>query len=290
MDYFYLVMATFCVPCGSIIGGKYARKTVGKKSPLQLYSLIMFSVVALFWATMFLLERKFEAKILLYAIPMGCGLALANISNVTAMKHGPVSLTALLLQLSYICVTVWGFFFWGEKVTEFSIIGLSLAVLSISLCLYEKADEDKQKNLSWKWLLFAGFLFLSNATCSIIQRTQQTNYEGAYKNMFMFFASSIAVIAFIFMYAVKDKSDDKEIFKKTGWLPALGGVNNVAYHLLIMLLATSSVPPSLIYSLLAVGGITINSVASIFLFQEKLHWWQWLGIAIGAVAVVFLSL
>ncbi len=290
MDYFYLVMATFCVPCGSIIGGKYARKTIDKKSPLQLYGLIMFSVVALFWAVMFLLERKFQAKILLYAIPMGCGFVFANIFNVAAMKHGPVSLTTLLLQLSYIGVTIWGFFFWGEPVTDFSIIGLSLAVLSIMLCLYEKADKDKQKNLSWKWLLFASLLFISNAASSIIQRTQQAKYDGEYRNMFMFFASIIAVLAFIVMYAVKDKADDKEIFKKTGWLPALAGVNNVAYNLMIMFLATSSVPPSLIYPLVAVGGITINSVSSVFLFHEELHWWQWIGMAIGAVAVVFLSL
>ena len=221
---------------------------------------------------------------------MGCGLALANFSNVTAMKHGPVSLTALLLQLSYICVTVWGFFFWGEKVTGGSIVGLLLAVLSLSLCLYEKADKDKGKSLSWKWLLFAGLLFISNAATSIIQRTQQANYEGAYRNMLMFFASSIAVIAFIGMYAVKDKADDRALLKTAGWLPALGGVNNALYHLMIMLLATSSVAPSLIYPLLAVGGIAISSVLSIFLFDEKLHWWQWIGIAVGALAVVFLSL
>jgi multidrug transporter EmrE-like cation transporter len=41
---------------------------------------------------------------------------------------------------------------------------------------------------------------------------------------------------------------------------------------------------------IAVGGLAVTSIFSLVAFKEKLHWWQWVGVAVGAVAVALLSL
>jgi drug/metabolite transporter (DMT)-like permease len=70
----------------------------------------------------------------------------------------------------------------------------------------------------------------------------------------------------------------------------IAGVCNFALNFFVILLASSSLSPSLIYPVMSVGSLACITVASIFLFKEKMKWWQWLGVAIGAMAVTILSL
>jgi drug/metabolite transporter (DMT)-like permease len=55
-------------------------------------------------------------------------------------------------------------------------------------------------------------------------------------------------------------------------------------------LATSELSPSLIYPVVAIGGLMLTTVFSAFVFKEKMHWWQWVGVLIGSVAVGILSI
>ena len=68
------------------------------------------------------------------------------------------------------------------------------------------------------------------------------------------------------------------------------GVSNAVLNLLVIALASSSLSPSLIYPVIAVGGLTITTLCSALLFREKLHWRQWLGVFIGIAAVTVLSI
>lgn len=290
IDYVYLVLSVLCISAGGVCGGFYNRKNEGKKSPTALYNLLFAAAAFVCWAILYATKFSFDAGVLLYAVPMGIACAVATSSNICALKYGPVSLSTLFFQLSLIGVTIWGFFFWDAKATAFSVIGLCLTVVALVLCLYEKKqDGEEKKKLSAKWLTFALLSCVANAASTILQKTQQQKYDGENGYMLMFFAMAIGLIAFALIYAKSDKSDSKLIFKSTGWLPVAYGVTNVLLNLFVMLLATSSVSPSLIYPVIAVGGIAINSIASLLVFKERLQWQQWVGIAVGALAVAFLS-
>ena len=290
MPYLYLSLSVVFISSGGIFGGLYNRKNKDRTDPIALYNLVAISTVLLCWGVLYAIDFSFDAKVLYFAIPMGFGYWLATYANIYALKYGPVSLTALFLQLSLIGVTVWGFFFWGEKVTVYSVLGLVLAVASLVLCLYEKKEKGQEKTkISKTWLLFAVLLFVGNMASGILQRTQQMKYDGQHGNMLMVFAMAIAFFCFLVLYLKSEKKDSVLILKQSGWLPMSYGVMNVGLNLFMILLATSSIPPSLVYPVISVGGIAINSIASVFLFKEKLSWWQWLGIAVGALAVVFLS-
>lgn len=82
----------------------------------------MFQIAALVaWAVLFCIEPSFDWGVVLYSLGFGTCFLTCNIGIVIAMKTGPVSLTSLIVQLSLIATTVWGFFFWD---TPFTRLGL----------------------------------------------------------------------------------------------------------------------------------------------------------------------
>ena len=132
--------------------------------------------------------------------------------------------------------------------------------------------------------------FVGNAGCTIVQRTQQMQYAGEHGNLLMVVATGLASAAFAIAYYLKDSSDFKAIMQKTGYFPMVSGVCNFLLNLFVILMASTALSPSLIYPVISVGSLAVVTVASIFFFKEKMRWWQWLGVVIGAAAVVVLSL
>ena len=87
-----------------------------------------------------------------------------------------------------------------------------------------------------------------------------------------------------------ERSDSKMILKKSWFFPVLAGGLNGILNLLVILLATSTLSPSLIYPVIGVGSLGVTTIFSTVIFKEKMHWWQWVGVAVGAIAVVLLSI
>ena len=73
-------------------------------------------------------------------------------------------------------------------------------------------------------------------------------------------------------------------------LPMLAGLSNAMLNLFVIFMATSPLSPSLIYPVIAVGSLIVITLVSLFVFKDKMKWWQWCGVALGAVATGILSL
>lgn len=67
------------------------------------------------------------------------------------------------------------------------------------------------------------------------------------------------------------------------------GACNVVLNLFVMLMALSTLSPSLIYPVIGVGGLVVVTVFSLVAFKEKMYWRQWLGVGIGVAAIGILS-
>ncbi|MBQ7368233.1 MAG: EamA family transporter [Clostridia bacterium] len=288
MPYLYLIISVFGATSSSIFGSFFNRKNADKKDASPVYSLICLSTIFCFWLVMFLFDRTLDWSVLPYSLGFALAFASCALATVYALQTGPVVLTSLILQLSLIGTTTWGFFFWNTPFTWLVAVGLVLIVVALWLCLYTKKEEENK--ISAKWLFWVSVMFVGNAACSIIQRTQQMNYGGKYGNFLMTVAMLFAVLFCLIVYLKSDKSDTKEIVKGSWHFPVAGGVLNAVMNLCIMLLAATSLSPSLIYPVLAIGSLSVTTVFSAFVFKEKMRWWQWVGVAVGAVAVALLSI
>lgn len=289
MPYIYLISSVFFMASSSVFGTFYNRKSKDRKDASALYNLLFVFTVFIGWGILFAVEPSFNWGVLPYSLAFGVFYTVCQIGNINALKTGPTALTSLMLQLSLIAVTIWGFFFWGAKFTWLVGTGLILVAFALWLCLYT-GKQQEEKRISWKWFVFALMAFFGNAGASIVQKTQQMKFDGEYGNMLMLFAMGISTVFCLVNYLRSDKTDTRIILKTASPFPIIAGGCNVLLNLFVMLMAISTLSPSLIYPVLAVGGLSITSVVSVWIFKEKLAWWQWLGVTVGAIAVTLLSL
>lgn len=291
MPYVYLISAVGLMSVLSLLGTGFNRKNAEEKNIAPLYNFLLCSVSCLTWGVIYAFRFSFEPKVLLYSLGFGVCYALVMISLLKALAIGHTSLTALMQQLSLIGTTVWGFIFWGTWNTQKApliITGLVLVVVSLCLSLY--SGKKSEQKISLKWAGYAFTAFFANAGCAIFQKQQQIDFAGEHGSMFMFFAVLLAAIICWVVFLSGEKPDVPKLVK-TSWVYPLGaGMSNAVGNLFIVILATSTLSANLIYPAIAVGGLAITSLASAYFFKEKLAWWQWIGVAVGAVAVALLSI
>ena len=108
--------------------------------------------------------------------------------------------------------------------------------------------------------------------------------------MLMLFATAISALIYLFVYLKSDRSDTPTMIKVSWWMPICAGFCNLILNMLVMLMALTDLSPSLIYPVIGVGGLAVVTVFSLVVFKEKMRWWQWIGIVIGAIAVILLSI
>lgn len=291
MDYFYLSASVFLIATSSIFGSCYNLKNEQRRDPTPIFNLLLISAALVGWSLFYAFDFSFNLATLPYAIIFAVGHALVDVGFILALATGPVSLTSLILQLSLIGTTVWGFIFWGEEPTLLTWLGLVLVVIAIALCLFSpKKNGADKKPITLKWILFATMAFVGNATCTIAQRTHQTAFDGKHGNMLMAFAMLFLFLFFLILYRFSNRADSRKIIKDSWYFPVASGSCNLLLNLFVIMLAVSELPPSLIYPVISVGGIMITSLFSVFFLKERLYAWQWCGIGVGTAAIVALSI
>ena len=290
MDYLILAGAVVCASTTSIFGGFFNRSLSGKRGTSAFYNFFQLLTVFVGWTLLLIIDFEFNVAVIPYAVAFGIAYCVGTLGAINALRTGPVLLTSLITQFSLIATTIWGFFFWGSEPKATVFVGLALVVVAIFLCLYKGKGHDKNdKGFSFKWLFYVSFAFLGNAGTSIIQRTQQTAFDGKYGNQLMSTALFFGFLFFLVIFLRSDKSDAKFIIKKC-YIPMGTGLFNLILNLFVMLMATSSLSPSLIYPTISIGGLMIVTLFSLFAFRERLRASQWVGVALGITSVLLLSL
>lgn len=289
LPYIYLISSVMFVASTNIIGTIYNRKNAGRRGLAPLYNLLLLSAVVVCWMVMFLTDRSYDVAVIPYALVFCLCYTLAMVGTINALKTGPVMLTSLFGQLSLIGVSVWGFFFWNETFSAITGVGLALTAVALWLCLY-RGRSSEQVKFTPSWFGYVLLVFLGNAGCSIAQRTQQIDFAGQYGNFMMLTATGVSLVVFLVTYLVSDRSDTRTIVRCSWYLPMLAGLSNAMLNLFVIFMATSPLSPSLIYPVIAVGSLIVITLVSLFIFKDKMKWWQWCGVALGAVATGLLSL
>ena len=289
MSYLQLVIAIITISMQTIFASYYNRQNAGCKDITRLYNLLQLGTLTVAWGCMFLSDLSFNAAVIPYSLIFGACFTASSFGLVNALRTGPVSLSSLFMQFSLIGTTIWGFFAWNDPITLLVIIGLVLVCISLALCLYTGKEKSGQK-ITKQWLFYILIAFSGNMGCTVTQKQQQLDFNGQHGNQLMFMAISLSMIMFVILYLRSDRSDTRVILKRGWFWPVLSGTCNMITNVCVMLLATSSLSPSLIYPSLAVVCLTITMLFSLFAFKEKLRWWQWVGILIGAVATALLSI
>jgi len=287
--YLFLLGAICTSAMNNIVSAAYTAKNKGRKDISSTYSVFVTGSASLFWGIYYLLEFSFDPKVLLYALGYGIFYTLAFVGLYKALELGSVSLTAFAKQLSLIAVAVWGFIFWNSSLDSNIILGMVLIVAALYLCF--KPDKGSGvKTVSLKWLFFAALLLVGNAGCSILQKMQQGEFSGQHRSMLMFFGCLLSFVVCMAAHLRGKRCPLSEIDRFSIVFPILGGLSSAFLNLFIILLINSALSESVFFPGIAVGGLILTTVYSVAICREKLKPRQWLGLAVGTVALVFLNL
>ena len=290
-EYLYLISAVALMSVLSLLGTAYNKKNANEGNITPLYNFLLCSFACVAWGIIYAFDFSFEPKALLYSLGFGICYATVIVTLTKALAVGPTSITALIQQLSLIGATIWGFAFWNTwdiQKAPLVLSGLALVIISLILSLY--TGKKVEQKITVKWFFYAAILFTANAGCAIFQKSEQIALNGKHGSMFMFFGVLLAAIVCFVSFLLSSKPNVKKLIKTSWIFPVGAGVCNAVGNLFVVLLATTSLSPNLIYPAIAVGGLAITSIISVFLFKEKLAWWQWVGVVVGAVAVTLLSI
>ena len=289
MPYLILATATMFMSCNAIGATFYNRKNSSYKETAKIYNVLIMGAVFLCWLIKFLTNPVFDISVIIYSLVFTIGYTTAVLTEVCAYREGPMTLSSLIMQLSLVSTTIYGFFFWDSEVTTLVIVGLLLVIVALVLCLYTgKGNEGDKKRISAKWIFYILIFFVGNSIGTITQRTQQIDFDSAYGDFFMMVATAVSFTVCLFIYLKSDKSDSKKIISTSWYIPLLCGFFNFLQNLFVILLATL-LSANIVYPVLMIGSLAITSIFSIVIFKEKMNWWQWIGVVVGAIAIVLLG-
>ncbi len=250
----------------------------------------VFNAATILAATLFFVVTNgahfdFEVGVLPYAAGFAASYALNGICFVYAIGCGSLSLTSLVTSYSLMVPTLYGLIFLHEKAGIYFYIGLAMLAVSLMLINYSKYDTK----ISAKWLILSFLSFLGNGLCCTIQKAEQLAFNGGYKNEFMILALLIAFIATGLVACAKERGEFKLSIKKGALLALVCGAANGLVNLLVMILS-AAMSVSVMFPLISAGGIVVTFLISFFIYRENLSKKQYAGLAVGILAILFLSI
>lgn len=277
-----LISITLCLTLQNI-----AKKAYGKKAVNGTFT---FSAASAFFAVLFFLctsfsgfEFKFE--FVPYSIGFAVSYAAATVCSVLAFFEGSLSLSSLIISYSLILPTLYGIIFLDEGVTPLFIIGIILLVVSLVLVNSEKKGEAKK--ITPKWLIYISIAFVGNGGCSIVQKMQQRAFDGRYRNEFMIIALVIVTLTMLLVAMMRERENLMGNIKCGAKWYSLCGLANGAVNLLVMI---CTLPAAILFPTISAGGVVATFLVSFLFYKEKFSKLQYIGVLLGLLSVVILSI
>ncbi|MBQ7821138.1 MAG: EamA family transporter [Clostridia bacterium] len=282
MEYALLMLIVIFVTVQNVMSKKY-------NVDIRHQNVFLFNAVTAFAALIFFLVSSgfrldFNIEFLPYSLLFALAHSSASIGLVLAIKYGSLSITSLIISYSLLLPTLHGIIFLDERLGSTSYIGMGLLLISLFLVNIKKEDVK----LSALWVVFTVITFIGNGMCSVVQKIEQTVFDGAYKSEFMMVALFASAVVSLVLGLVSAKSLKQEI-KGTLSCGIAKGLANGATNLLVMII-TGALASSVVFPTISAGGIVLTFIIAVTVYKERLSKLQLLGYAAGIISVILLNI
>ena len=291
MSYLYLLMLVFFSGIITVIAKLYNGKNSVLEGSSGIYNILYPLGATITYGVFYFSDFAFEPGALLYSVLYGAFYTLFTVGLMGSIKFGVSSITALVKQTALVGVSVWGFIFFGAPVTVNAVIGVILIIVALCLCLVEKSKPKSENNRKrdFRLSIYLLLIAIGNVGCPLTHKYLLIRYDGKHGYMMLFFALFISTLILIACSLKDEKKNWKKIALSSGYLPVFSGFCGAMTGTMQTILLNRDMSTSIIYPTLAVGGLTVTLVFSVFAFKERLRPIQWCGIAVGCVALVMLN-
>lgn len=221
----------------------------------------------------------------IFGVIYGMMLVVFLLSKSMAMVEGPVSLTTLIGCSCFVICTIFGAIYAKETVNLFQIIGMLLLLVGLFLCVNPKKGDQP---LTPRWFLYVALFFIAGGLGGILYKIFGQTDSGHMFNSMLFFAALTASSLFLVLsFAINRKAKAPKPSIPASARPSLLLCSFVSCVYIRMNLSLSNMIPSAIFFPICNGGIILlSSLLGIVFFKERLQRIQFLGIALGLLAIV----
>ncbi len=251
------------------------------------YNIWKFGIGSVALLPMFLLDElpRFEFGAL--ACGVLCGLMYAV--NKTAVLKGyqlaSVSFMTLCHAAGMLLPCIVGHFFWNEKLTVLSLIGVLITIASIVVL---KGTEKNASSVNLKGILIGLAVFLSSGGVMILQKIMGISFAWQSVTAYNFysFVTPMVIMLVMMLFTPKQRKNEPKTCRKN-LLYAGGSAVSLCVISMVMTSISGAVSSVILFPLFNGTGIVIVCIASIFAFKEKLNWKQWIAVfmALGGMCL-----
>lgn len=265
----------------------------GRRSVLRLFQFCFCFVAALLFFIKGGIPPVLSVEMLLFGSVYGLFFALTVLLCSIGYELGPMSLTSVISNLSFLIPTVYASVVDRIPLTWNLFVGFALFLgLFIVIALPQKKAKTKQIHPIWFPIVLIAFL--SNGTTAVIQKHFGAFHPEEDLSAMMSIAYMTAALIFLFCFLLlsvrssEKKPHRQESFKVLG-LSLIAGSGSFGGNYLLGILC-NTVDGSILYPCLNGGLCILCSIISFIFFKEKLYFTKIMAMILGISAILIMNL
>ena len=278
----FVILSVIC----SVTVGIFLK--VAKRFQLNIFQIITFnyfSALLLTYLT-FQPELTFKEKTIPYPLFIGLAILLPIVFLIQAksIKEVGIVKTDIAQRLSLFIPLTASYFLFNETFSQLKIIGFIVGFSAIFFTLNKKS-ESKSDNWVYPLLVLLGFGIID----ILFKKVAVFKDFSFTTSLFIIFCGAF-IISILFLVGKilvqKEKLESKNIL----WGLALGILNfgNILFYLKAHKSLAEN--PSTVFAGMNMGVIILGSLAGILLFKEKMTKWNYFGILLAIISIIFITL
>lgn len=279
-----ILIVLACVPL--YVLNAFCDKHISSQEGNMLYNVIKFLIGSLLLLPMALTDSapKFELGVAFCGVACGVMYAVSKTVILKGYKKTSVAFMTLCHAAGMIIPCVIGHFFWLEKLSILSVVGILLTMTSIVLLKDSKTDKKKFKTVG---IVIGIVVFLTSGGVMVAQKLMGLYFAGQSIGAYNFY--SFIVAFFILCFFAKSKNIDKKS-KKAVLICSMGSAVSLSIISIVMTKMAGSVPSVVLFPLFNGLGIIFVCVGSVFVFKEKLSIKNVVGLLLGVCGLCLVNL
>lgn len=277
----FVILSVIC----SVTVGIFLK--VAKRFQLNIFQIITFNYFSALLLTYLTYqpELTFKEKTIPYTLFLGLAILLPIVFLIQAksIKEVGIVKTDIAQRLSLFIPLTASYFLFNETFSQLKIIGFTVGFSAIFFTLNKKS-ENKSDSWVYPLLVLLGFGIID----ILFKKVAVFKDFSFTTSLFIIFCGAF-IISILFLIGKilvqKEKLESKNIL----WGLALGILNfgNILFYLKAHKALSEN--PSTVFAGMNMGVIILGSLTGILLFKEKMTKWNYLGILLAIISIIFIT-
>lgn len=278
----FVILSVIC----SVTVGIFLK--VAKRFQLNIFQIITFNYFSALLLTYLTYqpELTFKEKTIPYSLFIALAILLPIVFLIQAksIKEVGIVKTDIAQRLSLFIPLTASYFLFNETFCQLKIIGFIVGFSAIFFTL-NKRSESNSDNWVYPILVLLGFGIID----ILFKKVAVFKDFSFTTSLFIIFCGAF-LISILFLIGKIMVQKEKLEFKNILWGLALGILNfgNILFYLKAHKALSEN--PSTVFAGMNMGVIILGSLAGILSFKEKMTKWNYFGILLAIISIIFITL